>query len=249
MPAGPPGFINGGQHGSPGQSGLWGAAPANIVARRAVRLEDKERKRERLLRAAATLLGQGEFERISMARIARQAGVAKGTLYLYFETKEELFLELHRRDYAAWFGDWLEQLRAESDTATPERLAAWMVQSLRGRERFLRLLAIVSTLLERNVGPESARAFKLTVLDCVLPIAPELQRILGLGSAGDSFPLLAGVHALLTGLWHNAVPAPVVVRLLETDPKLALFRMDYYALLEENLCALFNGARRRGRRR
>jgi AcrR family transcriptional regulator len=45
--------------------------------------------------ARAVFLAQG-FDAASMGEIARQAGVSKGTLYVYFESKEELFAVIAR---------------------------------------------------------------------------------------------------------------------------------------------------------
>ena len=51
-----------------------------------------EGKRERILRAAMELFGELDFHRVLMEDVAARAGVGKGTLYRYFETKEDLFV-------------------------------------------------------------------------------------------------------------------------------------------------------------
>ena len=52
--------------------------------------EDSAKRRQILEGARAVFLAQG-FDAASMGEIARAAGVSKGTLYVYFENKEELF--------------------------------------------------------------------------------------------------------------------------------------------------------------
>ena len=52
--------------------------------------EDSAKRRQILDGARAVFLSQG-FDAASMGEIARAAGVSKGTLYVYFENKEELF--------------------------------------------------------------------------------------------------------------------------------------------------------------
>src|SRR5947209_1794293 len=52
--------------------------------------------RQRLLRAAQELIEEGGYAAASVAAIAERAGVAAGTLYRHFESKEELFVELFR---------------------------------------------------------------------------------------------------------------------------------------------------------
>jgi AcrR family transcriptional regulator len=52
--------------------------------------------RERLLQAARELIEEGGYSAASVVAIASRAGVAAGTLYRHFSSKEELFVELFR---------------------------------------------------------------------------------------------------------------------------------------------------------
>jgi AcrR family transcriptional regulator len=52
--------------------------------------QDTAKRRQIMEGARAVFLAQG-FDGASMGEIARQAGVSKGTLYVYFESKEALF--------------------------------------------------------------------------------------------------------------------------------------------------------------
>lgn len=52
--------------------------------------------RERLLRAAQELIEEGGYGPASVVAIAERAGVAAGTLYRHFSSKEELFVEVFR---------------------------------------------------------------------------------------------------------------------------------------------------------
>jgi AcrR family transcriptional regulator len=52
--------------------------------------------RERLLHAAQELIEEGGYGAASVLAIAGRAGVAAGTLYRHFTSKEELFVELFR---------------------------------------------------------------------------------------------------------------------------------------------------------
>jgi AcrR family transcriptional regulator len=52
--------------------------------------------RERLLRAARAVIEEGGYSAATVAAIADRAGVAAGTLYRHFSSKEELFVEQFR---------------------------------------------------------------------------------------------------------------------------------------------------------
>jgi len=58
--------------------------------------EKKSRKRVAILKAALEIITEFGFHGSSMAAIAEKAGVSAGTLYLYFQGKEDLINELYR---------------------------------------------------------------------------------------------------------------------------------------------------------
>ena len=53
---------------------------------------DQRAKRERILAAALKLFAHEPYQDVTMDRVAGAAGVAKGTLYLYFSSKDALYL-------------------------------------------------------------------------------------------------------------------------------------------------------------
>lgn len=79
-------------------------------------------KRATILGAALKLFGQYGFRRTSIDDIAREAGIAKGTVYLYVETKEALFRALSQ----SLVDQMLESARqaAAADGTLAERLFA-----------------------------------------------------------------------------------------------------------------------------
>ena len=55
------------------------------------RREQKQHRQEEILKAAFDVFAANGFEAARIDDVARQAGVAKGTIYLYFPDKEHLF--------------------------------------------------------------------------------------------------------------------------------------------------------------
>ena len=54
------------------------------------RAEKAIENRNALLRAAAKVVGEVGYQQASIARITREAGLAHGTFYLYFDTRQEM---------------------------------------------------------------------------------------------------------------------------------------------------------------
>lgn len=52
----------------------------------------KKSRKEEIMKAAAVLFSQKSYHDVTVDQIAEQVGVAKGTIYLYFESKENLYL-------------------------------------------------------------------------------------------------------------------------------------------------------------
>src|SRR5690242_20636113 len=69
--------------------------PADAPSRRSKRKGDKrERTRESLLRAARALIREKGYERTTLEKVARRAGMTTGAIYGNFKNRDELFIEL-----------------------------------------------------------------------------------------------------------------------------------------------------------
>lgn len=104
-------------------------------------------KRERILRAAVDVFAEHGYFNAKVAQIAKSAGVADGTIYLYFDGKEDLLITIfreHTRNYLRT----LEQQMANVNRAE-ERLRIAVRHHLEtlGRDR---ALAVVSQVELRH---------------------------------------------------------------------------------------------------
>jgi AcrR family transcriptional regulator len=95
---------------------------ANEPFLRARRPEQKQQRREEILAAARELALLGGVRSVSLAGIAARAGIDKSALLRYFETREQIFLELTAREWAPWLRslhDGLDGVAAGSPDAAP----------------------------------------------------------------------------------------------------------------------------------
>lgn len=63
------------------------------------------KKKDCILVEAAKAFARWGFKKTSVDDIAKGAGVAKGTIYLACESKEDLFYQVVQREVGAWVGD------------------------------------------------------------------------------------------------------------------------------------------------
>ena len=84
----------------------------------------KDRKKRRILEAATKLFIEQGYRKTSMDEVAREAGVAKGTVYLYFKTKADLLVHAIGLEKLRYVGDVMEILSA--DVHPRERLREYL---------------------------------------------------------------------------------------------------------------------------
>src|SRR5215212_10566883 len=101
--------------------------------RRARKVEQKQQRRQAILDTAWHLFQATTYPALTMAEVAERAGLAKGTIYLYFKTKEQLFLALQAQQLKEWFADIDERLAAAQDGSPIANVAALICASLAQR--------------------------------------------------------------------------------------------------------------------
>src|SRR2546423_15195912 len=99
-------------------------SPKSPPARpRGKRIENKERTQQAILRAALDLFAERGFYRTTTRAISRKAKIAEGTLFNYFETKEDLALYFFEQELAEVI-DWYRRDKRTREAPLAEKLFA-----------------------------------------------------------------------------------------------------------------------------
>jgi AcrR family transcriptional regulator len=212
---------------------------------RARRPEAKEARRRVVLTAARGLCQRGLPEALRMADLAERAGLAKGTPFLYFATKEAVLLALLTEELAGWFDATSAALRAlaarRRTSARPRAVARLLTRSLVARPLLRQLLALLHGTLEENLELAEVVAFKRFLREGVLATGAGLEAALPGLRRGHGAVAVLRLHALTIGIQAMTAPSPVVRQAL-AEPELALFDLEFEPLLEAALADLLVGA-------
>jgi len=211
------------------------------MRRRARSEEAKQVRRQGILGAALGLWAGSTFDGFTMSAVARRARLAKGTLYLYFPTKEALLLEVLEDRLERWLSELEARLEDGGPPRDPDRAARLIVSTLIADEALLRLLVILGTILEHNVPEPRIREFKIWLRDRLAHAGAVLERRLPFLKSWGGVRLLLHLQALVSGLEPLARPAPAVARVLAA-PDLEAFRLDFETELRLALSALMHGS-------
>jgi AcrR family transcriptional regulator len=87
-----------------------------------------EARPEEILCAAVHVFGEEGFARAKLEDVARRAGVSKGTLYLYFDSKDTLFREMVKARITPVFAEAQQTMRGFQGSA--RELLEWMIRCM-----------------------------------------------------------------------------------------------------------------------
>lgn len=159
--------------------------------------EQIEQRIKEIVDATARLYESHRFEEITFAMIAKEADFTRSNLYRYFQTKEDIFLELMKYDIAIWRADVLENF-TDGDLSLSEA-AEIIVALILKHKRMVKLFTILFTLLEPNSSLEALTAFKLKINQEIGMVAQYLSTVLPFPSVEDAAEFLTALSSLVIG--------------------------------------------------
>jgi AcrR family transcriptional regulator len=211
------------------------------MRQRARKAEDKQERRGAILEVALEAFEGGSFADVKMSEVAERAGLAKGTVFLYFPTKEALFLALLEERLAGWFDAFGRELSQGQAAWTARHAAKVVATSVVAHEPLARLLTLLHVILELNVERESVQRFKAMLLERVAHAGALLEARLPFLGEGEGGRFLLHLHALVIGLRQMADNGGVVKEVLD-QPRMAPLRVDFARELEAVVERLLLGA-------
>lgn len=212
-----------------------------IVKARALRDEDKLARRGEILAAAERLFREHPEGLASMDELAEAAGVAKGTLYLYFSSKEEVMLALHEHHCESMFGE-LHRALADPGQFSIDRFLDLVQKHALGQPEFMSVGALVVGMMERSLPLEAAQRFRTRLGEWLLEAGAGIERTLGIPTE-EAARLMTQSFALMLGMWQLKGCCPLAHHSHELDPKReATFARDFPRQARQALDDLWAGA-------
>ncbi|MBS4037356.1 MAG: TetR/AcrR family transcriptional regulator [Hydrogenophaga sp.] len=175
------------------------------------RTRRKEARPGELLEAALSLFVEKGFAATRVEEVAARAGVSKGTLFLYFPSKEELFKAVVRETIAGRFAEWNEEFeRFEGDSVELVRycMNSWWERI--GQTQASGITKLVMS--EAGMFPEIAAFYQQEVIS---PGHDLIRRILQRGIDRGEFRTMHldyAVHSLIAPMifllmWKHSMSA------------------------------------------
>ncbi len=206
-------------------------------------LSDDERAvRSAQLLQAARQLFQVSQELPSVAAIAQAAGVAKGSVYLFFGSKEEIFIALLEDSFASLLAVIIPGVHGltADPRAAAEDFSLLYAYALANVPELLPLAAMANSVLEKNLPVAKMLAFKERLASGLEAAAAALSAgQLGLHRM-QAIDLLLRTWSLTLGLWQ-ALDFPQELRPhLKVSP-LDVFDRDFFVEVSDSVRVMWIG--------
>ena len=162
--------------------------------------EQIAQRREEIINACEQLYQTMSFREITLKEIGSITSFSRPTIYNYFETKEEIFLALFKREYDRW-NEQLAAIHDHNEQMTKAQLAEQIAQSLAERQQLLKLLSMNNYDMEANSRQEMLASFKQSYGESLHRVRMLLERFCPDMSVRDIqnfiytfFPFMFGIY-------------------------------------------------------
>lgn len=156
---------------------------------------DKQERRERILHGALAVFRKKPFDKVTVDDVAAEAGVAKGGVYLYFKSKDDLYMAL--LDHA--FGEFFEEFALHPEIDDPvEQLEHVFLEGLEPWQKEQQFLRFFVFYLGKNMGTERGRMIEQRLRQSFARNRRHIEEIYRRGLAAGHFRKLDPAHVSAT---------------------------------------------------
>jgi AcrR family transcriptional regulator len=116
-------------------------------------------RQEEIISVCDTIYREKGYEAVHFRAVSRKTSISRPSLYNYYKTKEEIFLDILQRD----FTNWTEELKSHFDAVskmTKDEFCTFLADTLVKHEKYFELLAVYMPSIEKNSSLDKLTTFK-----------------------------------------------------------------------------------------
>lgn len=132
-------------------------------------------RKEEIINACEKLYQTMSFKEITLKDIGRETSFSRTSIYNYFQTKEEIFLALLKREYDLWISS-LEEIIETHKNMTDEEIADALARTLDERRQLLKIMSMNHYDLEENSRMEMLVDFKISYGNALKTVMKMLEK-------------------------------------------------------------------------
>lgn len=124
-------------------------------------IERTNARKEEIINACEKLYQTMSFKEITLKEIGKETSFSRTSIYNYFQTKEEIFLALLKREYDLWIEQLHKTIRSK-EIMTDDEIADVLARTLDEHQQLLKIMSMNHYDLEENSRMEQLVEFKIS---------------------------------------------------------------------------------------
>lgn len=132
-------------------------------------------RKEEIINACEKLYQTMSFKEITLKEIGKETSFSRTSIYNYFQTKEEIFLALLKREYDTWVMQ-LQEVIDTKEAMSDEEIADILAKTLNDRQQLLKIMSMNHYDLEENSRMEMLIDFKVSYGKALKTVAQMLEK-------------------------------------------------------------------------
>jgi|GEM_PF-3455947 AcrR family transcriptional regulator len=208
-----------------------------IIKKRAITDKAKAQRKQAIIDSAKMIYTVEKNISIPVSEIAGEAGLAKGTIYLYFKTREAMDLEILRQSIGNCF-DEIDSV-VNKETSTVELIE--VMSGFASDFLLVRLGSRYNLLMDQCKDYEVVVDFKEYLNKRLEKTASDIKSLFPFIEKREVIELFIGSFSLMIGLCQMAEPASVAKDVLESRGLVNL-QLDFEKVFPKLLTDLWSNA-------
>lgn len=199
--------------------------------KKAVTDSQKKERFSKIIKSSKELFRSKDFKNITISEIAAYSGLAKGTLFLYFSSKEEIFLALAEQLLESWFTKLeilLDKHALNTREVTIESFVEIIINSV-SDSIILKLFSILDDTIEQNIESERALEFKLFLKSNIYKIGGKIEALFPVIKSGEGITIINAINICLIGAYKVSNPSDIISEIV-TQPGMEIFNRNFKPL-------------------
>jgi TetR/AcrR family transcriptional regulator, fatty acid metabolism regulator protein len=147
-----------------------------------------EDKKQIILQAATFLFLKKGIQGTKMVDVALEAGIAKGTVYLYYKNKEELFRDVMKKMMDDFLGELAEKVGVGTISERMFRITTYELKVVRRNRQYARFFL---------TNPDLVKQYEVEIKDFMHRYTNFLSDVLELGPNADKTKIILAYQGML----------------------------------------------------
>lgn len=200
----------------------------------------KEERAAAILEAAAELLDESGLAGTGLNAIARRVGLSKPNLYVYFESREGILLQVLNNETKNWVKAYQKKLEPLIGTSDVIATANGFADTLYRRKRYCVLFDAMATVFEQNVGIDTVVNFKRQWLDSWQPLAETFSKVFPVLGHDRSMWCLGSMTLFAATTWGHCHPSESVKKVYELE-EFCHLKLDFRTAVTQHVRSFLVG--------